>query len=657
MTAVDRLLTEHLRRARRLYHELVEAACRGRPEHAGGLRVRFEALRSAGMVGIGDPPLRRRSPAPAESAPARDRTSSPAPPSVDRYRLLGEIGRGGQGVVYLAEDRRIGRRVALKVLSGAGLVSDAGLRRFRREAEIASRLDHPGICTVYDTGTIEGKPYIAMRHLEGESLAARIERERRRARMRPATTTRSTSQARNRVMQTVALAEEVARTLHAAHEAGITHRDVKPRNIMVTPDERPVILDFGLAGDEDSAWISLTTTGDTPGTPAYMSPEQLSGGRSRIDARTDVWSLGATLYECLTLERPFSGETPEAVHRAIESTRPRQARRLNRAIPADLRVVIETALAKNPDRRYQSARALAEDLKRVRLHEPIVAKRASGVVRLARYVRRKPARAASIAALILGVILLLGLGGYVMATRPELARERARAQEAEVERRLGAGLRALVEGTVNDAASAFDRCLALAPDSAEVVAAKAVALERLGDRAALLAHFRRHAATVARSRALSGWLERLRGVAPSREPGEPDASSPDEDGEDRTRTARLAATDRFIAGLRALPADPASSDSAQWLSAVRHLRAAALLSDRTRLAYLEPLARATGRAGDADQAAAIADALVARWPNASEAWLAAAAALDAVDAPRAAALRARAAALAVDASRAAESGL
>jgi len=658
VSAVNRLLAGYLRRARDFYDGLVEEACRRHPEHARELRSCFETLRRVGMVRIAEatrealPPPRNRKPAEgsseAEKRPLREPSdaSPPAdsgPASVGRYELLREIGRGGQGVVYLARDRRIGRRIALKVLSAVGPASAAALRRFRREAEIASRLDDPHICTVYDTGTYEEKPYIAMRYVEGESLAARLERERRRS-ARTGTTTRNTSTARKEVMQMAALAEEVARTLHAAHEAGVTHRDVKPGNIMVTPEERPVILDFGLAGDEGGGHLSLTATGETPGTPAYMSPEQLAGDRSRIGPRTDVWSLGATLYECLTLRRPFSGETPDAVHRSIESTRPRNARRFNRAIPADLAVVLETALARDPDRRYQSALALAEDLRRVRNREPIAAKRIGGPARVIRYVRRAPGRSASIAALLLSSLLLVGMGAYVIANQPEIASERARARAAEAERWLGAGVRALIEGAASEAVLALDRSLALAPDSVEAVAAKAIALERGEGRAASLAHLERHAEVVARSRVLSRWRDALRNGSPAiesrgHEPSE--AIGVNEPGLDPRREA----ADHFIEALRALPEDLSTSDPSQLSAPVRHLRAAVLLLDRPRFPYHETLARVTGGLKDREHASAIAHALAVQWPRAPEAWRAAAAALEAVDAERAARCRARAAAL------------
>ena len=222
---------------------------------------------------------------------------------IGHYRVLDEIGRGGQGIVYLAEDTRLHRKVALKVLKGMGSLSEDAVARFRREAEAASRLDHPGICAVYEAGLDGNVPYIAMRLVEGESLAAKIASAKSQGEAsadtsfvhladveapaappgRPGTDpspTPSGPTTRAEIMRVVQLIEKVARALHAAHEAGVLHRDIKPGNVMVTPEGEPVILDFGLAYLEDEQLPTLTQTGEFLGTPAYMSPEQLSPSAS-----------------------------------------------------------------------------------------------------------------------------------------------------------------------------------------------------------------------------------------------------------------------------------------------------------------------------------------------------------------------------------------
>lgn len=214
-------------------------------------------------------------------------------------------------MVYLADDVRLGRRVALKVLSPALGVSERLIQRFKREAEAAARIDHPGVCAVHDAGVDRGHSYIAMNYVEGETLAEKIARS--------AHDGAAARRARSDLMPMVHLVEQAARAVHAAHEEGVIHRDLKPANIMITPDGRPVVLDFGLARDEQSA-LALTVSGDLFGTPPYMAPEQIQPQLGRPDRRTDVYALGATLYECLTLRRPFEAPTREGLYRASDRT-------------------------------------------------------------------------------------------------------------------------------------------------------------------------------------------------------------------------------------------------------------------------------------------------------------------------------------------------
>jgi serine/threonine protein kinase len=387
---------------------------------------------------------------------------------VGHYSLIDEIGRGGQATVYLAEDSRLRRRVALKVLNEAASTAEETLGRFRREAELASKLDHPGICPVYDAGVEDGVPYIAMRLVEGETLARRIAKAA--ARAAPASASvdlesgvtldageavTSTSTAarprlsRDEIAEAAAIVEKVARALHAAHEAGVIHRDIKPANVMITPDGDPVLLDLGLARDESADQETLTRTGDVFGTPAYMSPEQLTGQRIRADRRTDVYALGATLFEAVTLRRPFEAPTREGLYQAILTDPPADARKLNPRTPSELKVVMETALEKNRNRRYQTALALAEDLARIRKHEPITAKPPGPLLRLLRLVQRRPATAASIT----GLVVALGLLGYAIGAAGEAnVHERLR-NEAERERdRADAALAALERGRKDEAA-------------------------------------------------------------------------------------------------------------------------------------------------------------------------------------------------------------
>ncbi len=338
----------------------------------------------------------------ADAAPRDAATGSGG--RLGAYRLLREIGRGGQGVVYLAEDERLRRRVALKVLASSWTtLSSERSMRLDREAATLARLDHPGLCTVYEAGVSDdgagrGAAFLAMRYVEGETLARRIAAARERG--APPSDRAAIEDAASRV-------ERVARALHVAHEAGILHRDVKPANVMVTPSGEPVLLDFGLARDEASDLPTLTRADDQLGTPAYMAPEQLDPRRGAVGARADVFALGVTLYESLTLRRPFEGPTRDAVVRATLDEEPLDARRVNARIPRDLAVVVATALEKDPARRYATALDLADDLRRVREREPIHARPAGPWLKLRRWAERHRGVASSLAALL--VVLVAGI--------------------------------------------------------------------------------------------------------------------------------------------------------------------------------------------------------------------------------------------------------
>jgi serine/threonine protein kinase/formylglycine-generating enzyme required for sulfatase activity len=371
--------------------------------------------------------------------------------SIGPYRTIKELGRGGQGVVYLAEDTRFGRRVALKVLKHAGPMGEEVLARFRREALVASRLNHPGICGVLDAEIEGGVPYIAMPYIEGKTLAERIasslatleedslpsfvsfEAEDATAVLPPpaqvaasaatkagaaAEAESSTSVDRREIETVLEVFEQAARALHAAHEAGVVHRDLKPANVMIREDGSPLLLDFGLAMADDFDLETLTQAGDLFGTPAYMSPEQLTRGTLQIDRRTDIYSLGAALFESLTLKRPFVAPTREALFNLVLTRDAPSVRSLNPRVPRDLAVVVAKTLEKDRERRYATAEELADDLKRVREVQPIQARPVGSWTRTQRWAQRNPV----VAALLASLIVVLSTATVLTATAARDAR-------------------------------------------------------------------------------------------------------------------------------------------------------------------------------------------------------------------------------------------
>ena len=260
------------------------------------------------------------------------------------YRILDKLGQGGMGEVYRARDTRLNRDVAVKVLPASFATDDERLRRFAREAQAASALNHPHILAVFDIGTHDGAPYLVSELLEGESLRARLKTSRL-----PAS-------------KAIDFARQIAAGLAAAHEKGITHRDIKPENLFVTTDGRVKILDFGLAiqtaiEDTDATKVqSLTATGVVMGTVGYMSPEQVRG--QKTDPRTDIFSFGAVLYEMLSGKRAFSGASAvETMHAILEADPPELPAAALQSIPA-LGRIVSRCLEKNPAERFQSARDL-----------------------------------------------------------------------------------------------------------------------------------------------------------------------------------------------------------------------------------------------------------------------------------------------------------
>jgi WD40 repeat protein len=345
--------------------------------------------------------------------------------------------------VWLAEDTRIARQVALKFMpSSFALLSSEKRRRFQREAEVVSRLEHPSICPVFEAQIDHDPPYIAMRLVEGETLAAVIARARVGQQMAHDTLAlppRTPVELRRVLL----FFERVARTLHAAHEAGVVHRDIKPGNVMVTKSGEPVVLDFGQARDERADQSERTLSGEVLGTPAYMSPEQIEGSAHGLDRRTDVWSLGASLYETLTLVRPFHGDNVPALMHSIRTSPLPDSRTRSKFSDEDVAVVLETALEKDLKRRYATALELAEDLRRIREYEPIHARPAGPILKLHRWAQRHPALALALTAAVIGVcwsFYLLRREGMALREKNAAAereadalRERSAAQAREIQ--------------------------------------------------------------------------------------------------------------------------------------------------------------------------------------------------------------------------------
>src|SRR5213595_2211525 len=297
------------------------------------------------------------------------------------YELLEQIGRGGQGVVFRARQKSLNRTVALKVISLGQWASKAHLKRFRLEAEAAAHLEHPGIVPIHEVGERDGQCYFSMKFVEGGQLDEVV----RRAPMS--------------IRQGAELIAKVARTVHYAHEHGILHRDIKPGNILLDEKGEPHLTDFGLARLVETE-STVTCTMEVLGTPSYMAPEQAVGNNAAVSSVTDIYGLGAVLYQLLTGQPPFAGGTTYETIKLLLNTEPRQPRLFNPKIDRDLSTICLKCLEKDPKRRYPSALALAEDLERWVKHEPIQARRTGIFTRGRKWVRRKPAVAALIASLV-----------------------------------------------------------------------------------------------------------------------------------------------------------------------------------------------------------------------------------------------------------------
>ena len=307
------------------------------------------------------------------------------------YEVEAVLGRGGMGVVYKARHLRLNRLVALKMLLAGAYAGPEERERFMREAEAVAGLRHVNIVQVHDIGDHDGRPYFTMEFIEGGSLA------------------RSSAGKPLPARQAAALAATLAEAVHVAHLGGIVHRDLKPANILLTADGTPMIADFGLARRFEKG-PALTMSGARVGTPSYMAPEQASGKVRAVGPSADIYALGAILYEMLTGRPPFQAETAAETERQVIVEEPVSPYRLNANVPRDLETICLKCLHKEPERRYATAAALAEDLQLFQRGETIVARPAGPAERLGKWVRRHPNQLAVLATSLLAAATLVGAG-------------------------------------------------------------------------------------------------------------------------------------------------------------------------------------------------------------------------------------------------------
>ena len=363
---------------------------------------RVAALLDLGTSGEGDLSS-------AEGSPGATSAHDDGPPEVPGYEITGRLGEGGMGTVWRAVQLSTRREVALKLVAHAAVGSHRARLRFDREVELAARLEHPHIARVYDSGMYRGLFYYAMELVEGRHLDvyAREERLDR--------------------GQTLSLMHDVCLAVQHAHQKGVIHRDLKPSNVLVTKEGVPKVLDFGLARalDDDGGGLTLTMEGQWAGTPAFMSPEQAAGDSRRIDTRTDVWGLGATLYLLLTGRPAHDTSGPRhVVMRRVVEEEVRRPQSVDKSVGGELEAVLLKALGREPDRRYDSAGALARDLENYLTGRPVAARRPSAAYVLRKWVGRHRARAMIV---VLAAGLALAAGLY---HQRQMARQRQRSEHA-----------------------------------------------------------------------------------------------------------------------------------------------------------------------------------------------------------------------------------
>jgi len=384
-----------------------EEVCQDCPELLNAVRDRLRRVRALGAQVDWLFPTSGSAPTPPDPPDGKPR-------QLPGYEVQAMLGRGGMGVVYKARHLRLNRIVALKMLLTGAYAGPRERARFQREAEAVANLRHPSIVQVYDVGDHDGCPYFTMELLEGGSLA------------------QSLAGAPQPAQQAATLLITLAEAVQVAHQAGIVHRDLKPANILLTAEGTPKVADFGLARHFDGG-PALTLSGARVGTPSYMAPEQVTGTAGAIGPATDIYALGAMLYEMLTGRPPFRGETAADTERQVVHDEPVSPSRLNTKVPRDLATICLKCLHKEPERRYASAAELADDLKRFCEGRPIRAQLPSLGGRLYRWARRNPAAAALVATALALVGLAVSGGFWLERRQAERREETARRQGQQSE--------------------------------------------------------------------------------------------------------------------------------------------------------------------------------------------------------------------------------